>query len=209
MRFNAILGCMFAVAAMNAAAAPVYYSFEGTVTYSIITDIAYGQTVHYTFMADLNVDGYSNENGILIHATDAGTPGNSIDYFYSDYVGGDAIAVDPPSSFYGTLSYHMGYSQINLGFPSSLVLGSNGDPSGYDYAYAYSDNSPIGSWYVGQSFQGYNAIGGAAGVYDAYSDLTLVAIGGTNPLEAVPEPSTLALLVLGVVVMAAVRKRKA
>jgi hypothetical protein len=208
-RFHSILGCLLAVTAISATAAPVYYGFEGVVTVSTIAGLSNGQTVHYSFVADRSLDAYHTQAGLPTIYEDVVAPDYYFDYFYCEYLGGDAVAIDPPSLYNGTLDYNVGYSQAYPGGGTSILTGSNGDLSGYDYVYAFTRAGIIEDWYVGQTFEGYNVIVGDAGVYDAFSTLTLVSITDTNPIGAVPEPSTVALMALGIAGSGlAARKRK-
>src|SRR3990172_2654952 len=90
----AAFATVFALAG-HAKAAPMYYTFDGTV--SSVTDAAgiiagaglsVGSAVTYTLIVDFATDGsYTRNDGTVYTYTDSAYK----DYFFADYVSGDAL----------------------------------------------------------------------------------------------------------------------
>jgi hypothetical protein len=190
---------MVAFTTLSALASPIYYSFQGPVGFSNAPGIATGQTVHYVFTVDQDLNGYYTYNGASVPQTDYVYGGNLVDYFASDAVGGDIIATDNPNPPYA-YEWHYGYSYLYAGSKYSYLSGSNNDPSGIDAVWVDGSGFLLDEWQVGQTFQGSNTTYSDAGLLEVNSTLTLTAISPENPLlaGAVPEPATLALFGAGI-----------
>ncbi len=181
-------------------AVPMYYTFEGNVIYTTTETHPLGMAVNYTFLVDRDLDGVSLD--------EFGNPTiipdylEAIDYyalsFYAAYVGGSALTTDNPASEYKSSAQHgdeiRRYDEI-----FSALRGSNSDLSGFDLIDIWSYEVNFGDWYVGQSLNVENLVANGPGenstMYSAA--LTLTSITDYNPLESVPEPSTLSFMGLG------------
>jgi hypothetical protein len=184
------------LAATLASADPVYYTFQGQVTYSIDAGFNVGDALEWVFYADRDSDGHVLLNGNVINYADNGTVGQPtyLDYFRTGLVSGNVMPLDIPNP--GNIAeYHIGYEYAQNGYSQVYLIGNNTDLSGHDYVLMAIENSVMSDWTVGMS--------GFIGTNYNYSshvqgEFTLTAISTTPPApEAVPEPSTLALLGLG------------
>jgi hypothetical protein len=193
------------LAASLASATPVYYTFAGTVVTTNASQIGYGfgTAISYTFMVDLDAQGYIKQYGSPFAFQDASDANGFIDYFLVEYVGGSALTTDYNPG--NPLEFHRGYSQNYNTSVNSTLAGSNFDPAGADNI-TVSRNGTFDTWYEGQTgftSSNYNR------QYTINGAMTLVDISDVNPYAAVPEPSTVAMMGLGLIGMgAAFRKRR-
>jgi PEP-CTERM motif len=207
-RSISIIAGMFAFTALTAVASPMFYSFEGTVASATSAGFSVGQAVRYAFVVDRAVDGYYSINGSSIAWTSYSDGYGLHERFSAQYLGGDAITTDLPKDL--QVEFNLGFSETYYAGVQSGLDGSNADHSGYDNIAVFSYTSLIQNWVVGQSFFGSDETYGNGG-YSEYvkSNLILTSISDTNPIGAVPEPSTLALMGLGMLGMGlAARKRR-
>lgn len=214
---NSLLWASLLGLAGAASASPVYYTFTGTVSgyytdgpggyYSETSNnFSLGQDVSFTFMIDADLPGYTTYGGYQYPLSDDGWG----HYFYSTYVGGSAVAVDPATTI-GPGSSDFAYTAAN----QSGVTGSNGDPTGYEMVRADNYGHTFSQWTTGMGgFNGQNIVFSGAGTREFnYFALTLTGISDIRPATGpapgpVPEPSTLALMGLGCLGLAAARKRR-
>ena len=216
MRLNAVLAgsiLITAAAATATYATPIYYAFEGQVTASNAPGYAVGQSVKYLFLADIDQGGVITDDGVVQPVDDIGAPGDDVFYnfFFADYVGGKAFVDDGAGTGpWNRFHHYYGYDLIEFGVSTSQLVGSNMDESGYDFISVLKDGSLIADWTVGQGgFLGFNLSHDDAGRdWDVRSDLYLCSISDLPPVATVPEPSTLALLGLGLPGFALIAARR-
>lgn len=181
------------LAASMASATPVYYTFTGAIT-SINApqgEYAVGNPLSYTFMVDLDAQGYIKQYGSLFYFQDASDANGTVDYFLVEYVGGNALPTDYNPG--NPIEFHRGISQNYFGTANAILAGSNFDPAGGDNI-NLSHGGTFDTWYEGQTgfySTNYNRQISLAGA------MTLVDISTVNPYAAVPEPSTVAMIGLG------------
>jgi PEP-CTERM motif len=208
-------------------ASPVYYTFNGNVTrvgasfhdeFSVpFNDYSVGQSVTYTFMIDLAGVGYSTSHmqsydGFHDETTNLSdiNSGDGViwDYFLSEYVGGDAMTADAPSSADQSTS-HFGLNENAYGTFYSSITGSNLDPTGIDFISIGANYRDVNTWAVGQTGFGGDNTTYALAYYSGRgitrsvgSSLTLTDISDINPYASsspasVPEPSSLVFVGVG------------
>jgi hypothetical protein len=195
-------------------ALPMYYTFEGSVIYTTTESRPLGMAVDFTFLVDRDLDGQTLDM--------AGNPSTVEDYvealdyytlsFYASYVGGSALPSDNPASEFNQTSL-LGVEQRHYAEIFSALRGSNSDLSGFDLIDIWSTDLDFGDWHVGQSLLGENfVINGPGELNTSFSSaLTLTSITDYNPIAAVPEPSTLSFMGLGLLGLGAAfwKRRKA
>src|SRR3972149_11716217 len=104
-RLSALIVAIVAVFALagHAKAVPMYYTFEGTVSSTsehagiiAAAGLSVGSAVTYTLIVDFATAGsYTRNDGTVYTYTDTA----SHDYFYADYVSGDALWQKDGGSF--------------------------------------------------------------------------------------------------------------
>lgn len=218
-----------ALLAGGAFATPVYYTFEGALDRVSNADgYTVGQHVSYTYMVDEDLGAYNTYTDFMnpvpytITHDDMSFPGFTADYFFVQYVGGDAIATDG-SPLYDLEDLHTGADINNSGSIMSYLSGSNLDPRGFDYVVVQNFATPFHSWAVGQSgFSMENMM--IDGFYHsvASDSMTLTRISSVNPFapvstdpgtgggtaQPVPEPSTMAAMGLGLALLWLLPRRR-
>lgn len=169
---NLLLPVLLAVSA--SLAAPVYYTFDGTVNYTTTTQAPLGTPWHFVVMVDQELN--------------AVTYPGSYTYFHASLVEGSIINGNGQQSTDQSGRTNANYADLFL---------SDGDGGTSFMIIARWEN--INDWSVGDNFyveqRGY--VNGAMSEYAVSGYAShLTAVSAENP-AAVPEPGTLALLGLG------------
>ena len=189
----------------KAQAVPMYYTFNGTVT-SIADNVgavstaglSVGSNVTYTFIVDFAADGARTLNDGTAYAY-SDTAG--YDYFYTDYVSGDALA--QVGGGFNNQPYEIAESNVGFnGLTSAYgyLIGNSSD----DLLQIYSNNTVVSNWVAGTSVIGSNVAYDPTRASSYLSaNLTLTSIAPV----AVPEPSMLLLLGSGMLGFFVFRRR--
>lgn len=191
----------------KAQALPMYYTFSGWITYlqvgepGIIADagLSVEDPISYTFIVDLDAPGSVRQNSGTVTTTSDVV----YDSFYDDYYSGDALT-EKDGGFYNAASdiaeYNYGYQCFSLS-PCGFLLGNSGD----DIVQISSDVLPVHWWIIYDTVWGINKVYDSTGAYETvYSQLSLIDISPVN----VPEPSTLLLVMIGILGLLAFNRRK-
>lgn len=192
-------------------AIPLYYTFQGNVIYSTAASHPLGQAVDFTFLVDRDLDGHTLDgagNQTLVQDY-IETSDWYILSFHAAYLRGSALTSDNPASSIQQ-SWFNGVELRRGDEIFSALRGSNFDRSGFDLIDIWSTDLDFGDWHVGQNLLGENFVSNAPGELNTSfsSALTLTSITDYDPVEAIPEPSTLSFMGLGLLGLgAAFRKR--
>ncbi len=201
-------------------ATPYYYTFDGTIIGSLFDDgagaiaaagLAIGDSVTYTFIVDFDTNGtYTLNNGTEKTQTDDA----SYSYFYTDFVSGDTLS-EVDGGFYNGGN---NIAEYNSGFDyapdcSHSTCGSFRGGSYDAQVTIYSNGSDFvggGSiatnWVVGTMLRATSrAFDSARKKSDFLADMTLTDI---SPVTPAPEPTTLAILGLGLAGIGFSRRKK-
>jgi len=176
-------------------ATPLYYTFEGEVNRiagynaNSVADAAglnVGATVSYTLLLDFDAPGsLTYNNGATYTYTDY----SGYDYFFADYIAGDALQLDY-SNYVEEYNVGLSYNYYNYYDYSSIAVDD------YLYFYNYTD---ISDWEVGTDISAYDYWN--TGYYSYYgfinSNMKLTSI--SKNYNDIPEPGTLLLFSLGLI----------
>jgi len=192
----------------SALATPYLYTFEGYISRlsdntGIVGDAGKrgGSGISYTFLVDLELDGYIQQTDTLINNY---TDMADTDYFYTELVDSE-IKPDPAelyTVFAGTQSINLGVDKTTLPRLSRLWGGN-----GYHNVSVGTGLFNFSDWTIGTHLIGSESIYSAL-VNDysrIYSELRLTAI---DEVTSVPEPSALLLLGAGLIVLRIARKEQ-
>ena len=206
-----IIGAVLTVVGLGSAQAlPVYYTFEGRADYvsdpNNASGIAQDDNVQFVIMFDFDRDGYITRAGGTVETLkDSYDPfsGQKLqDTFYAEFISGNAVFDNPGVSD----SYNFGTEAISYDFGQTLT---HDGYVGVGSQLFFDTNSGISRGNISQM-----EIGDFLFFRNAWSDgsiegvVDLVGKSDTNP-TSVPEPSSLALLGLGLVGLGYARKKKA
>jgi hypothetical protein len=205
-----------------AQAIPMNYHFTGQIY--LITDNTggalkpagwvNGTSVEYTVILDFALGGsYLRNNGILTPYADTATK----DYFYADYVSGNLLIGGGVNSLLpnAVQEYNTGYNRLDIAGGQVTVGGDDGKLGlKAETLAAPKVNLDPFDWVVGTVVQGDNEawtkISELNKSIRVYSWLTLDKIEAVSaePVNAIPEPSTMLLLGFGVVGLGVAGRRK-
>jgi len=174
-------------------ATPLYYTFEGEVNSiggynaNSVADAAglnVGAAVSYTILIDFDAPGsYTYNNGYIYTITD----NSSYDYYFADYIAGDALQLDYNYSLeeynYGASYNYSDYSWIYV--DDLLSVGNYTDIADWTIG---TDVVAYDQWYTDNNYFYYGYIN---------SNLTLTRV--SENYNDVPEPGTLLLFGLGLI----------
>ena len=173
-------------------AAPMYYTFDGTI--SAVTDdagiiadagLALGSAVTYTLLVDFAADGTITYNG---GRQESYSDIWSNDYFFTDYVSGDAIW-QKDGGYYNSPSWVAEYNYGDATSSSTNLYTNSFD----DLLQIYAVGISFSDWAVGTGVIGFNRAYDSTGI-KSYLNTGLTLTSITPVTTAVPESSTLLLL---------------
>lgn len=195
----------FLTVAAGQARASMIYTFTGTITaigdnagITAAAGLMFGDSITYVVEIDPSGAGsFERNNGTLVLLSDTA----SFDYFFADYVSGDAIfQKDGGVNNASTDIAENNYGQNRLsgaGSRSSVFLNSGDDLLTFSQSSLF-----VSQWTVGTTFsssnQAFDSTGQSSGIFS--NDLTLVSI------VQVPEPSPALLLAVGLAGLAGGRR---
>ena len=206
---------------VTANALPLYITVEGAVNQSSATSgYSINDDVSAVFMIDKDQTGYRiDDSGNRINYSDyyysrTGLT-HKIDYYLSEYIGGDCLAVDPESS--SGVSFHFASEDVRITTRyTQHYNGLNGNNDSAPpvnsanarlYRSSMSASSSFFEYNLNDQFMLYSRDG-----HDDYitANVVITALSDTNPLEAapVPEPASMFLLGSGILCLVGVRKKR-
>ena len=198
-------GCVFLGMSGNAIASIITYTFQGTVN-SITRDAhivdgltAIGDNVEFSFNVDLDATGFQTRyNGQFIERTDHDNDLETVDYFWTDYIGGTDIGPigvisDPNPNWFNEFNYGLSVNRKENG----AVVQDTGylyGGSSYNWVSIENYSQNVQDWEVGNgSFQFRHQVANQAGEYAWIRG----HINLTDMPAQVPEPNTILLFALG------------
>lgn len=186
------------VLAPSAQAAPIWFTFQGVIASSTLDAFPVGSPIEYILMVDRDLPG-----GYVHH--EQAFPILGEDFFYVENAG---LLPGGLGRFYSDKAYY-GFEKTDGA--ESLVQLNGGDPFYYENpgsgdrttSIRISTDKSMDSWEIGQ--EGF--LGSVFPTSEFDSELRLTGISRTNP--AVPEPGTLALFGLGLILLWHLRRERA
>lgn len=179
-------------------ATPIWFSFQGVITSSVFEEMPVGSSVEYILMVDRELPGKYVHHGQAYPILEE-------DFFYVENAGPAPAGLGNPhsdKSFYG-FERHDGagtYVQLSGGSPFFYEHPDSGERTASIRIFM---GKSMDAWEVGDG----GFLGSIFPSREIESDLRLTGISNTNP--AVPEPGTLALLGLGLIVLWSMRRERA
>lgn len=176
---------LFLAFADSTLAIPFIYTFKGVVVEPIILDlmpVRVGDSAENRFLVDRDLPGYQTKNGLIIYDVTGS--------YFADYLGGGPYVT---LSIEEQQSWNYGFDDSKTSTGRIQLVGSIDDQNTYSFIQV----SSYEDWAVGNTYTGHMQSRGPNNDYrDIYSVLTLTDI---SAVETVPEPTSLALLTMGVI----------
>ncbi|MBW1800634.1 MAG: PEP-CTERM sorting domain-containing protein [Deltaproteobacteria bacterium] len=190
-----------------AKASPMYYTFEGTLSYINQDDAGFiagaglgpGDSIYYIVLVDKDEDGTKTWQ----NDPPQGIPDTPYyDNYYSDYIAGSAISNSDANN--GWTEYNVAWDYLWTGSEISKIKGL-GD---WDYFLISSQSGGHFSWVLGETATVEDiAFSTDHSTYSSFSgSLTITVISDTDP-TAVPVPATILLFGTGVIALAQFRRK--
>jgi PEP-CTERM motif-containing protein len=176
-------------------ATPIWFSFQGVITSSVFAEMPVGSAVEYILMVDRELPGKYVHHGQAYPILDE-------DFFYVENAGLAPAGLGNPysdKSYFG-FEKHEGaetFVELSGANPFFYEHPESGDGTA---SIRISMGKSMDAWEVGDG----GFLGSIFPTREFESDLRLTGISGADP--AVPEPGTLALLGLGLIVLWQLRR---
>jgi hypothetical protein len=192
---------VFGALQVSAKADLMYYTFEGNVTFSTVSEIVVGTKTTYVFGVDFDAQGlydYLNpsrpDSLFTDYKEDINNLGRTVDYVYVDVVGQTLLSDENDRDVY---EYNFGAS-IDF-FDNSKLPDRNFLFGGQQYSnvQVYTPLYSLDKWEIGTNVIGFEQSLNASTnrLNRLYSNLTLTSISSNY---SVPEPSVIFLMIAGI-----------